>query len=308
MSLVKGALRRTLEQSFPVWERFRVHVTPVHFYSPVPDTRELAPAIWETHSEMVGVDLGEDAQLALLGEFSDRYGAEYSSFPSEAPADPTRYFVNNGMFASVDGEMLYAFVRWLHPRRIIEAGSGFSTRLIAQALQANEVDGAGSCEYTVCDPFPGSAMKEGVTRVSRLVERRVQELPLSEFVALGENDILFIDSSHVLKIGSDVQYLFLEVIPRLAPGVVVHVHDIFLPAEYPRQWVMNDHHFWNEQYLLQAFLAFNRSWDVLWAGSFMHLKHSDRLAKAFPSYGPTRHPGSFWMRRNRTEPSGVSDA
>jgi hypothetical protein len=116
-------------------------------------------------------------------------------------------------------------------------------------------------------------------------------------VALGENDILFIDSTHVLRIGSDVQYEFLEVLPRLRPGVYVHIHDIFMPAEYPEAWVRREHRFWTEQYLLQAFLCYNGAFEVIWAGSYMHLKHPDELAAAFASYGPGRHPGSFWIRR-----------
>jgi hypothetical protein len=104
----------------------------------------------------------------------------------------------------------------------------------------------------------------------------------------------------VLKIGSDVQFEFLEVLPRLNKGVIVHVHDIFLPAEYPQEWVMQKHRFWTEQYLLQTFLSFNHSFEVLWAGSFMHLKHSDKVAAAFASYRREAHlPGSFWMKRAR---------
>jgi len=276
-------VRRTIEHSFPLWERFRIHVTPVHFYSPLPNTRELAPEIWDAHSELVGIDMREDGQLELLGEISDAYRAEYSALPSRATSDEARYYVDNVSFTSVDGEMLYALVRRLRPRRILEAGSGMSTRLIAQALGANATDEREPCEYIVIDPYPGPVIRGGLGQISRLIEQRVQDVELSELTALGENDILFIDSSHALKIGSDVRFLFLEVIPRLAPGVVVHVHDVFLPAEYPRQWVMGDHRFWNEQYLLQAFLAFNTTWEVLWAGSYMHLRHPDALAAAFPS-------------------------
>jgi hypothetical protein len=120
---------------------------------------------------------------------------------------------------------------------------------------------------------------------------------------LGADDILFIDSSHVLRIGSDVQYLFLEVLPRLAPGVLVHIHDIFMPAEYPREWVLTHGYFWTEQYLLQAFLTFNTSWEVIWAGSFMQLNHRESLACAFPQAVLDAMPGSFWIRRKATTAS-----
>jgi len=131
-----------------------------------------------------------------------------------------------------------------------------------------------------------------------LIPKKVQDIPLSEFKKLSENDILFIDSSHVLKIGSDVQYLYLEVLPRLNKGVIVHAHDIFLPAEYPKEWVLKNYIFWNEQYLLQAFLAFNNSFEVLWAGSYMHLRHPDKLEEAFSSYKRDKiWPSSFWIRK-----------
>jgi hypothetical protein len=248
----------------------------------------------------------EDAQLALLSEVAARFRTEYAAFPSEPTSDETQYHIDNPTFTSVDGEMLYSLVRSARPRTIVEAGSGSSTKVIAQALRVNESEGVEPCEYLVIDPFPGRVVKRGIDRVSRVIEKRVQDVPLEAFTSLGESDILFTDSSHVLKIGSDVRYLFLEVIPRLAPGVMVHIHDVFLPDEYPRQWVMRDHRFWNEQYLLQAFLAFNQSWEVVWAGSYMHLRHPNALSHAFPSYGPARRPGSFWMRRRR-DANGADD-
>lgn len=134
----------------------------------------------------------------------------------------------------------------------------------------------------------------------RLIRAEVQSVPLSEFEALGENDILFIESSHVLRIGSDVQYEFLEILPRLRPGVLVHVHDVFLPVEYLRRWVMEERRFWNEQYLLQAFLAFNSAFQVVWGGAYMSLRNPDALRSAFPRHDlRNTSPGSFWIRRVR---------
>lgn len=123
-------------------------------------------------------------------------------------------------------------------------------------------------------------------------------MAITEFTRLEANDILFIDSSHVVTIGSDVQYEYLEILPRLAPGVLVHIHDIFLPMEYRKQWVLQELRFWNEQYLLQAFLIQNVAWKVLWGGSYMHIQHPDILEKSFSSYNrEERWPGSFWIQR-----------
>ncbi len=117
------------------------------------------------------------------------------------------------------------------------------------------------------------------------------------FQELGENDVLFVDSTHAVRCGGDVNQIYLEILPRTRTGVVVHVHDIFLPAEYPKKWLLEEHIFWTEQYLLQAFLAFNRAFEVLWGGSYMHLEHSSELARHFPCYRNDAWPGSFWMRR-----------
>ena len=189
-------------------------------------------------------------------------------------------------------------IRHFKPKRIFEIGSGNSTYLSAQAVLKDKEDNGHKCELIAVEPYPNDVLKAGFPGLSELISTKIQDIPLSEFNKLKENDILFIDSSHVLKIGSDVQYEYLEILPRLNKGVIVHLHDIFLPAEYPREWVLKDYRFWTEQYLLQAFLAFNDNFEVLWAGSYIHLKHPDKLEAAFSSYKrDERLPGSFWIRK-----------
>lgn len=290
-------IRRMLD-GFSFWERRGVHVVPNHFYQPIPDTRTLGDELWARPSEMPGVEMNEARQLELLALFAERYRAEYGALPRERTATPHQYFVNNGAFEAVDGEILYCMVRHLRPRRVFEVGSGNTTYLSAQAALKNEAEGAPPCELVAFEPYPNDALRAGFPGLTRLVETVAQDIPVEKFAELEAGDVLFIDSSHVLKIGSDVQHLYLEVLPRLRPGVYVHVHDIFLPAEYPREWVMEGRRFWNEQYLLQAFLAFNRSFEVQWAGSYMHLRRPDRLEAAFDTYDRRKGaPGSFWMRR-----------
>jgi methyltransferase family protein len=303
-SLVRRVAASAAARTFSLWERLGLHVTPVHFYQPIPDTRKLDRRLWQQRSTMPGVALDDAAMLSLLDDLRDQFEIEYAALPLAPTADPQAYFIDNGWFTSVDAEVLYSLVRTIKPRRMIEIGSGMSTLLAAQALRKNELDGGQACDFVSYDPFPRDVVSAGVPALTRLEAVRAQDVPLAPFESLAADDILFIDSSHVLTIGSDVQYLFLEVVPRLAPGVYVHVHDIFMPAEYPRPWVLTEHRFWTEQYLLQAFLAFNSEWDVIWAGSYMHLEHPSALAAAFPSYGPSRHPGSFWMRRRPSVPAG----
>lgn len=255
------------------------------YYWPIPDRRTLVDALWSKHSALSGVDMNEAGQLRLLEEFHASYSSEYAAIDRS--------------FGEVDAQALYCMVRKHRPARVIEIGSGNSTRLTARALLKNaaEQPGTTAADFTAIEPHPAPEIRAGFPGLTRLIESRAQDVPLETFAALRENDVLFIDSSHVLAIGSDVQYEFLEIIPRLRPGVLVHVHDIFLPAEYPKRWVV-DGRFWDEQYLLQAFLAFNESFEVLWAGHWLHLNHPDALAKAFATYDPKRAaPGSFWMRR-----------
>jgi len=284
---------------FPLWEKRGYHVTPVHFYEPIPDTREFRDDVFTWESELPGVDMNPEGQIALLERFEALYKEEYDRFPSAPTGRPDEFHFNNTLFESVDAEVLYCMVREFKPRRIIEIGSGFSTRVAATAIRRNrELDPAYDCELTCVEPHPRPEIRDGLGGFCRLIESRAQDLPVDFFTALDQNDILFIDSSHVITLGNDVWYEYLEILPRLSRGVVVHVHDILLPRQYVEHWDRMKM-FWNEQYLLQAFLAFNTSFEVIWAGNYMHVRHPDKLARAFASYKPGRLSGhkSFWMRK-----------
>ena len=281
---------------FELWQSHGFHVASVHYYQPIPDTRVLPLSLWNRVSDLPGVDIREEQQKQLLSEIVGRFKDEYTAIPEGASTQEFHYYLGNVAFEAVDAEMLFGLIRLLKPRRMYEIGSGFSTLLTADALRRNRVDGY-SCRFIAIDPDASAELEAKLPRDVALWRVPVQEVSLDEFESLCENDILFIDSSHVCKIGSDVQFLFLEVLPRLRPGVVVHIHDIFLPLEYPRQWVLDEHRFWNEQYLLQTFLSFNTTFEVLWAGQWMHIKYPDLLMKAFPSYKAGVSVGSFWFRR-----------
>lgn len=290
---------RCVRRSFPIWQKLGLHVLPNHFYNPVPDTREFTDDFFCRRSEMVGIDIQEDQQLLLLENFTKEFKEEYRNFPLESNGVAHHYYVNNRTYEQVDGEILYSMIRHFKPRKMIEIGSGFSTYLAAQALLKNsEESGDGcKCEFIAIEPYPNEVLKQGFPGLTKLIKKRVQDVSLNEFAELKQNDILFIDSSHVLKTGSDVQYEFLEILPRLNKGVIVHVHDIFIPLEYPKEWLLKHLRFWNEQYLLQAFLAFNDRFEVLWASSYMLLEHPERLKDAFPAFSGITCPGSFWIRR-----------
>jgi len=292
-------LRLIIRRTFPLWEALGFHVTLNYWEEPVPDTRTLGDAIWNARTELVGIRMNGEAQLKLLSTFKSRYKGEYDAFPPHRTSDPHEFHLYNHSFESVDAEVLYCMIRHFKPKRVIEIGSGNSTLLSAQAIRANQVEDKDySCEFTAIEPFPREFAWGEVPGLTRRVREKVEDVPLSEFEALGENDILFIDSSHILRIDNDVRFEYLEILPRLKRGVLIHCHDIFLPLEYPRNWYLKDHRFYTEQYLLQAFLAFNDAFEVIWGSTYMVDLHPDLVEEAFRSFERGKWlPGSLWMRR-----------
>ena len=292
------AIRAAAEQlTWEDWERNGYHLTEAGFYSPIPPIHELPDDTWTRQTELPGVRVDGEAQLALLAELRREFGAEWDALPDHTD-DPGRFELQNMTFESVDAEIAYGLLRRHAPARVVEIGSGWSTLLALEALDRNAAEGRPG-NVTACEPYPSGALQLAAdTGRIELVAEPVQRVPLDAFAALGDGDVLFIDSSHVCRIGSDVQYEFLEVLPRLAPGVLVHVHDIFLPVEYPRSWVEAEKRFWNEQYVLQAFLAFNAGYDVVWMSAWMRIHHAEAVAAAVRSFDPVMHrPGSVWLRR-----------
>ncbi len=282
---------------FPLWEEHGFHLSPVHFYEPIPDTRTLTDALLEKESELVGIDIREADQLDLLRKVFPQFRAEYAEIPREPAADPKQFYLNNGYFTGADALVYYGMVRHFKPQLLIEVGSGFSSRLAAQACLRN-----GHGELICIEPNPDQVLRDGFPGLTMLIAKRVEEVGFDLFQRLRANDILFIDSSHVVRCGGDVNCLLLEIVPRLNPGVIVHLHDILLPQEYGRAWVIDRYRFFSEQYLLQAFLTFNTEFHVLFANRYMALKHLGEMAALFPNssgFGST----SFWMRRRIESPT-----
>jgi hypothetical protein len=290
-----------IRELFQNWEKHGFHITPVHFYQPIPDTQSLPETLWERPSELVGIDMNDAMQLDLLRNHFPKFRHEYDHFPTEPTGERNQFYLNNHLFDGVDALAAYCMIRHFQPRLIVEVGSGFSSLILGEAAARNQ-DSALIC----IEPFPREFLKQGFPGLHRLIEKKVEDIDLEFFSELHSGDVLFIDSSHTVKIGGDVNYLFLEVLPRLEPGVVVHVHDIFLPFEYRRDWVLDEFRFWTEQYLLQAFLTFNSEFEVLMTNSYLAHGYLEDLKAAFPSLEKlkTTRPnsvrwggGSFWMRR-----------
>jgi hypothetical protein len=262
---------------FRVMQTLGWSVTPVHFYFPVPDLNRLGEMHWPGGPGESVVDFDMPSQLARLErwrQFADEW--EFASTDLEYG-----FHINNGFFETVDAEIAYSILREAKPKHVIEVGSGNSTRLMATALRKNKEEGVPG-ELVSIEPYPDELLQRGFPGLSRLIDRPVQEVPPEFFDQLGPGDVLFLDSSHVVALGSDVVYEILEILPRLRAGVLVHFHDIFMPAEYPQKFVMNNLCFWGEQYMLQAFLCGNRQFRVVWSSSMMQLSHQGLLRTIFP--------------------------
>jgi predicted O-methyltransferase YrrM len=223
--------------------------------------------------------------LGALGEYRE----QTSRFAR--PREDGMYSFSNDYFTSPDAEVAYAMIRLKYPKRIIEVGSGNSTHLFREAI----TDGSLDTKLVSIDPSP---RREVESVADQVIRRRLEDVPSSELQdVLQPNDILFIDSSHEIRSGNDVVSLFLNVVPRLHSGVVIHVHDIFLPFEYPREWVIQDtlNVNWTEQYLVQGMLQGSDQFEVLWPGHFLQ-----RTLPRFSDYFHHEPEGvatSLWLRK-----------
>jgi hypothetical protein len=281
---------------FPLLERFGVHVLPIHYYSPIPDTRWLRTHrdLFDVEYPMDGVDLNDAGQMRLVKEVVARYEQEFRTRGGKGFGFDSGQLLS---FAPINALVLYSFIRHYRPRRIIEIGSGRSTIIAAEAVRSNTCDGH-PCQYMVIEPFPGEQLRRGMPGVDALLEQKAEDVPLEVFSALKDNDILFIDSSHTVKVLGDVNHLYLRVLPRIGKGVIVHIHDIFFPLDYrPHHFEAKAKQIWQEQYLLHAFLVYNSEFEVLLSNSYLHHKHRRELVELFPWYDQNRLPSSFWMRR-----------
>jgi len=271
----------------------RVGVFPIrnHYYEPLFDPRDLRKPL-DQERALPGIDWNVDEQLRLLGTF--RYHDELPELQAPQPGLPPFRF-GAVPFDSGDAEYLYSFVRARKPARIIEIGSGHSTIVASMAVRRNRLeDGAYECTHLCIEPYEAPWLERTGATVLR---QRVEDVDLSLFSALRSNDLLFIDSSHILRPQGDVTFEYLQVLPSLNVGVAVHVHDIFSPRDYPREWVVDSVRLWNEQYVLEAFLSCNRQWKVVAALNYLHHRHYDALRAACPFLTPDREPGSFYIER-----------
>jgi len=289
---------------FSLFEPLGLSVLPSHFYSPVPNTADLRrnQQRWNKPSALVGIDISIEAQEAFLHHLMP--------FREECAALPDYDWVTQQGFGEgyglVDAHLLYAMMRYFKPRRMLEIGSGVSTFFALRALEANARDQSTpqqSSTLTCVEPYPRKGLQKlAASGDVELITKPVQDVSLDTFQQLGEHDLLFIDSSHVLKLDSDVWFLYLEVLPRLNKGVVIHIHDIFFPFSTPDPeiWIFRQHQFWNESPLVQALLMHNSLFKILTCSSYLHYYSPKTLQNVVSAYNPEKYfASSLWLQKQQ---------
>ena len=267
---------------FPIW---------IHYFEPQFDNRDANPDFSQDRN-LPGIDWNVHGQLELLESFT--FSQELTDIPQEKQ-ESLDFYLNNGSFETGDAEFWYQIIRKIKPKRIFEVGSGNSTLMAINAIIKNQdQDPNYLCEHVCIEPYEMPWLEDSGVSV---VRRKVEDVELSFFSQLQENDILFIDSTHIIRPQGDVLFEYLEVLPSLNKGVIVHVHDIFSPKNYLKQWLQDEVKFWNEQYLLEAFLTHNSSWKILGALNYLHHNHFQKLKSVAPFLYPEEEPGSFYIQK-----------
>ena len=270
-------------------DRWGYHIRPVHYYEPLPDFRTITKETLDRRREFPALDFNWSEQLSLLQSLT-KYRAELDQLYQSRAFD-----FENGFFRGFDAAAYYALIRELKPRRVIEVGGGYSTQIAAKALAQNQTDGNRGT-LKVIEPFPEPRLTDAIPR-SDVITKPVQVVGAELFDTLESGDILFIDSSHTVKFGSDVCYLFLEILPTLKPGVWVHIHDIFFPNDYPAEWLLEQRLALNEQYLVEAFLSHNKSFAIRLSNHWLCIDHSAETMSLQPGGMKDLNASSFWCQR-----------
>ena len=281
--------------TFKIMARLRLNVTPVNYYSVIPDVVRLARTVpqWNLPSVQPGVMIDLDEQIRILSNVCLPFQKEFIGNPHYLRGAALSYGPG---FGYIEAQALHAVVRYLKPKRIIEVGCGVSTYCMLQALKLNSNEGTDVEEFLCIEPNPRRDLKN--SRDVDLLQQFVEYVPVSRFECLSEGDFLFIDSSHAVKAVSDVNFLILEVLPRLQSGVWIHIHDVFFPYDYPPDLLQN-FVFHNETSLLRAFLIHNSHAKILFCLSQLHYERQNRLKNIFPDYRPRPNHGGLFPKNSK---------
>jgi hypothetical protein len=267
-----------------------VGVFPIinHYYEPLFREKDISKSL-SFNRTLNAINFNIDNQLNNLNNYI--FSQEFRDFVDK---DKSFHF-GNGSYESGDAEYLYNFVRYLKPKRIIEIGSGYSSLIINNAVNKNIQESTQyKCQHICIEPFEVPWLEKTGVNVLR---KKVELIDITEFQKLEDGDFLFIDSSHIIRPQGDVLYEYLEILPNLAKGVSVHIHDIFTPNDYPKEWIFDQVKLWNEQYLLEAFLSNNDSWEITGSLNLLFNNHFDELKRVCIYLTKDRDPGAFYIKK-----------
>ncbi|MCK4663287.1 MAG: class I SAM-dependent methyltransferase [Bacteroidales bacterium] len=271
----------------------KIGVFPIidHYYEPLFNHKRLKYSL-RLDRQLNGIDFNISEQLSLLKKFN--YNDELKEI-GNLPENKLTFSFSKGPFGPGDTEYLYNIIRLLKPKKIIEIGSGHSTLITQHALTKNSIENKiYHYEHICIEPYENLWLEKLPIRVIR---KLVEDVDINFFKQLNENDILFIDSSHIIRPQGDVLFEYLQILPSLNNGVIVHIHDIFTPKDYPNEWIINGNLFWNEQYLLESFLSLNNSYKIIGALNYIKHNYYNELAEKCPMLTKDREPGSFWIKK-----------
>lgn len=304
--IAAAAFKKMRENNFRDFPRnkkllFKKGVFPIldHYYEPMFNTKHLQYSLRKDR-DLKSLDMNAEQQTGLLSQF--RYNDELLAIPMEKTVKH-EYHYNNGSFLSGDSEYLYNMVRHLKPANIIEIGSGFSTLMALKAIEKNKAENvAYTCNMMCVEPYEMAWLEKTEAIVIR---KKVEDIEMSFFEKLGENDILFVDSSHIIRPQGDVLFIYLQILPVIRPGVYIHIHDIFTPKDYLDEWIYKNIRLWNEQYLVEAFLSYNSHFKITGALNFLRHNYYNEFAAKCPilkqhiESGTEREPGSLWLVKTK---------
>ena len=288
---------RELVEFGPNWNGIKTAHPSGHFYSPVTDPEDLSKRSWEIWppdpKPCQDIAFSDDTHQAVLSDWFPKYINDFD-YPKQS-ADPGKFFTQNSQFSWLDAPTLFVLMRELKPRQVIEIGSGFSTLLMADIIHRflqNET------RLSCIEPYPRDFLKKEIPGLHTLHVERVEKMGFDIYRQLQAGDILFVDSSHVSKTGSDVNFIIFEVLPKLPMGVYIHFHDIFLPNDYPKDWAIAENRSWNEQYLIQALLMNSNAYEVFFGCSYAYAHHDKLVARALSLAEDSAYAGSsLWLKK-----------
>ncbi len=282
---------RKLKFSRELLKNIGIYPIQDHYYFPLFKDSRLKKSLREPRY-LPGIDFCEEKQLHLLENFSFAKELENMKL-NEKKYEVKDFYINNGGFESGDAEVLYQFIRYFKPKKVIEIGGGESTKIANKALLRNKAEDNKEFSHTCIEPYEKPWLE---TLDVDLIRNIVEDCDIEMFDKLEANDLLFIDSSHIIRPQGDVLKEYLEIIPRLKSGVIIHVHDIFTPRDYPDEWIREDVRFWNEQYFVECLLSNNHKYEILAALNFLKHTNFSKLKKVCPYLDENREPGSIYFK------------